>query len=159
VHLRGRHMSIGHIDANGFHPLPEDGFHATGDFGRRDTQGRLHLVGRVADVIKSGGYKVHPDEIEHALSATAPHVAVLSLVSEYWGEIIIAVGETADEAWPARARASLGDLPRHKHPRAFLCMPDLPRNAQGKVMRRLIRAAVLDAYVLTDGPYPKLDRR
>jgi acyl-CoA synthetase (AMP-forming)/AMP-acid ligase II len=159
VHLRGRHMSCGHIDGAGFHPLPPDGFHATGDFGRIDAQGRLHLVGRVADVIKSGGYKVHPDEIERALAPTAPHVAVLSLPSEYWGEIIIAVGETGDEAWPDRARAALGELARHKHPRAFLCMDELPRNAQGKVMRRLIREAVLSSHTLTDGPYPKLDRR
>lgn len=159
VHLRGRHMSSGHIDAGGFHPLPADGFHATGDLGRFDARGRLHLVGRLADVIKSGGYKVHPDEIERALAPTAPHVAVLSLPSEYWGEIIIAVGETADPGWAERARAALGDLARHKHPRAFLCMDDLPRNAQGKVMRRLIREAVLTTHVLTDGPYPKLDRR
>jgi len=159
VHLRGRHMSIGHIDTNGFQPLPPDGFHATGDLGRFDARGRLHLVGRLADVIKSGGYKVHPDEIERALAPTAPTVAVLSLPSEYWGEIIVAVGETGDGSWPERARAALGDLARHKHPRAFLCMDELPRNAQGKVMRRLIRAAVLTEYMLTDGPYPKLDKR
>jgi acyl-CoA synthetase (AMP-forming)/AMP-acid ligase II len=159
VHLRGRHMSIGHIDANGFNPLPPDGFHATGDLGRIDAQTRLHLVGRLADVIKSGGYKVHPDEIERALAPTAPHVAVLALPSEYWGEIIIAVAETGDATWPDRARTALGDLARHKHPRAFLCMDELPRNAQGKVMRRLIREAVLTAHTLVDGPYPKLDKR
>jgi acyl-CoA synthetase (AMP-forming)/AMP-acid ligase II len=159
VHLRGRHMSCGHIDGAGFHPLPPDGFHATGDLGRIDARTRLHLVGRLADVIKSGGYKVHPDEIERALAPTAPHVAVLSLPSEYWGEIIVAVAETGDGAWPDRARAALGDLARHKHPRAFLCMDELPRNAQGKVMRRLIRDWVLETHTLTDGPYPKLDRR
>jgi acyl-CoA synthetase (AMP-forming)/AMP-acid ligase II len=159
VHLRGRHMSCGHIDANGFQPLPPDGFHATGDLGRIDAQTRLHLVGRLADVIKSGGYKVHPDEIERALAPTAPHVAVLSLPSEYWGEIIIAVAETGDASWPERARGALGDLARHKHPRALLCMDELPRNAQGKVMRRLIRDAVLETHTLTDGPYPRLDKR
>jgi acyl-CoA synthetase (AMP-forming)/AMP-acid ligase II len=159
VCLRGRHMAIGHIDAAGFNPLPPDGFHATGDLGRIDGMGRLHLVGRLADVIKSGGYKVHPDEIELALASTAPHVAVLSLPSEYWGEIIIAVGETGDTSWPDRARAALGNLARHKHPRAFLCMNELPRNPQGKVMRRLIREAVLNTHALTDGPYPKLDKR
>ena len=135
------------------------GFHATGDLGRIDATGRLHLVGRLADVIKSGGYKVHPDEIERALAATAPFVAVLSVPSEYWGEIIIAVGETGDAAWPDRARAALTDLARHKHPRAFVRMDELPRNAQGKVMRRLIREAVLATHTLTDGPYPKLDKR
>jgi len=159
VHLRGRHMACGHIDADGFHPLPPDGFHATGDLGRFDARGRLHLVGRLADVIKSGGYKVHPDEIEHALAPTAPFVSVLSLPSDYWGEVIIAVAETTDAAWPERARAALGDLARHKHPRALLTMPELPRNAQGKIMRRLIREQVLATHMLIDGPYPKLEAR
>ena len=76
IHLRGRHMSSGHFDASGFVPLPPDGFHATGDYGRIDARGRLHLVGRVADVIKSGGYKIHPDEIERVLSGTAGTRAV-----------------------------------------------------------------------------------
>ena len=106
VHLRGRHMSCGHIDASGFQPLPEDGFHATGDLGRIDARGRLHLVGRLADVVKSGGYKIHPDEIERELAGTAgtAAVAIVSLPSEYWGEIIVAVAET-DDARLAGSRA------------------------------------------------------
>ncbi len=161
VHLRGRHMSSGHFDQTGFIPLPTDGFHATGDFGRIDARGRLHLVGRVADVIKSGGYKIHPDEIERALSGTAGTgaVSIVSLPSEYWGEIIVAVAETEDVAWPDRAKVALTELARHKHPRAFLMVPELFRNAQGKIMRRLIRENVLEKYRLQDGPYPTLERR
>ncbi len=161
VHLRGRHMSVGHVDAGGFRPLPPDGFHATGDLGRIDAHGRLHLVGRIADVIKSGGYKIHPDEIEHALAGTAgaAAIAIVSLPSEYWGEVIVAVAETDDASWPDRARAALGALSRHKHPRAFLTLPELPRNPQGKIMRRLIRAALLERYMLIDGPRPRLEVR
>ncbi len=162
VHLRARHMSVGHVDPDGvFHPLPPDGFHATGDLGRIDARGRLHLVGRVADVIKSGGYKIHPDEIERALAGTAgtSAVAVATLVSEYWGEVIVALAETDDATWPERARAALGGIARHKHPRAFLLWPELPRNAQGKVMRRLIREGLLARYRLIDGPYPTLEAR
>ena len=86
-------------------PLPPDGFHATGDLGRLDARGRLHLVGRMADVIKSGGYKIHPDEIEQALAGSAgpAAVAIVSLPSEYWGEVIVAVAETSDATWPVRA--------------------------------------------------------
>ena len=159
VHLRGRHMSHGHIDANGFQPLPPDGFHATGDLGRIDPGGRLHLVGRVADVIKSGGYKIHPDEIERVLAPTAPTVSIVTLPSEYWGEVIVAVAEGADDEWEARAKAALGELARYKHPRAFLTMDELPRNHQGKIMRRLIRDALLSEYTLKDGPYPTLERK
>jgi len=159
VHLRGRHMSIGHIDANGYQPLPPDGFHATGDLGRIDTEGKLHLVGRVADVMKSGGYKIHPDEIERILAPTTTTVTIVSLPSEYWGEIIVAVAEGADASWESRARAALAETARHKHPRAFITLAELPRNHQGKIMRRLIREALLADYTLTDGPYPKLERR
>ncbi len=159
VHLRGRHMSHGHIDANGFQPLPPDGFHATGDLGRIDPKGSLHLVGRVADVIKSGGYKIHPDEIERVLAPTAPTISIVTLPSEYWGEVIVAVAEGADESWEARAKTALAEIARYKHPRAFLSMAELPRNHQGKIMRRLIRDALLAEYTLKDGPYPTLESK
>ncbi len=158
VFLRGRHMSCGHIDAEGFHKLPEDGFHATGDLGRIDGRGRLHLIGRLAEIIKSGGYKIHPDEIERVLAGTAgtDAVAVVALPSEYWGEVIVAVAETEDASWPDRARAALAEIARYKHPRALLTMPELPRNPQGKIMRRLIRDDLLARYRLIDGPRPTL---
>ncbi len=161
VFLRGRHMSCGHIDAEGFHPLPKDGFHATGDLGRIDALGRLHLIGRVADVIKSGGYKIHPDEIERVLAGTAGTgaVTVVTLPSEYWGEVIIAVAETEESSWPARAREALTEIARYKHPRVLLTMPELPRNPQGKIMRRLVREAVLERHRLIDGPHPSLEPR
>ena len=157
VFLRGQHMSCGHIDAEGFHPLPPGGFHDTGDLGRIDQKGRLHLIGRMADVIKSGGYKIHPDEIEQVLAVTGVAVSVLSLPSEYWGEVIVAVGETEDGTWPTRAVEVLSGLSRYKHPRAFVTMRELPRNHQGKVMRRLIREELLKRYRLVDGPHPGLE--
>ncbi len=161
VFLRGRHMYHGHLDEAGFHLPPGDGFHDTGDLGRIDSRGRLHLVGRLADVIKSGGYKIHPEEIERVLTGTAGTgaVSVVSLPSEYWGEIIVAVAETDDTMWPDRARAALAGTARFKHPRALLMVPDLPRNAQGKVMRRSVRDRILAEWRMVDGPYPSLERR
>ena len=93
-------MLAGHIDETGFHALPPDGYHATGDLGRIDARGRLHLVGRTADVIKSGGYKIHPEEIETALAGSAGDgaVVVTAVPSEYWGEVIVAV-TVAKEYW------------------------------------------------------------
>ena len=135
VHLRARHMLSGHIDEAGFHALPPDGYHATGDLGRIDRRGRLHLVGRTADVIKSGGYKIHPEEIERALAGTATTVAVTTVPSDYWGEIIVAVAENAPPDWEARARAAAESLARYKQPRAYLSLESLPRNPQGKVPR------------------------
>ncbi|HEY5090569.1 MAG TPA: long-chain fatty acid--CoA ligase, partial [Polyangia bacterium] len=81
------------------------------------------------------------------------------LPSEYWGEVIVAVAETADPAWPDRARAALAEIARYKHPRALLTMAELARNPQGKIMRRVIRDEVLLAYRLIDGPHPSLEPR
>ena len=156
VHLRGRHMLAGHIDAAGYHPMPAEGWHATGDLGFIDPAGRLVLSGRLADIIKSGGYKIHPDEIEQALVGTAPAVSVIAIPSDYWGEVIVAVAEGAPADWQDRAKAALSGLARHKHPRAFVAMAELPRNHQGKTMRRLIRDHVLATHTLIDGPYPVL---
>ncbi len=67
IHLRSPHMMIGHVDAKGFHALPDGDFHATGDLGTLDEQGRLFLAGRAHDVMKTGGYKIYPEEIERVL--------------------------------------------------------------------------------------------
>jgi acyl-CoA synthetase (AMP-forming)/AMP-acid ligase II len=159
VHLRAQHMLAGLIDGSGFHPLPEGGWHETGDLGRIDSRGRLHLVGRTADVIKSGGYKIHPEEIEAALAGSADGaVVVATLPSEYWGEIIIAVAEAASADWPARAAAAAETLARFKRPRAYLVLDALPRNAQGKVPRATVRERVLARYRLIDGAHPELQK-
>jgi acyl-CoA synthetase (AMP-forming)/AMP-acid ligase II len=152
-------MLAGLIDAEGFHPTPPDGWHATGDLGRIDERGRLHLVGRTADVIKSGGYKIHPEEIEAALAGTAAAVAVTTLPSEYWGEVIVAVAEAASADWAARAVAASEELARYKRPRAFVSLDALPRNAQGKVPRGRVREMLLERYRLLDGPHPVLEPR
>ncbi len=58
----------------------------------------------------------------------------------------------------SRPRA-LAAIARHKHPRALLRMAELPRNPQGKIMRRAIRAHLLAQYRLLDGPHPQLEPR
>jgi acyl-CoA synthetase (AMP-forming)/AMP-acid ligase II len=157
VYLRGQHMLAGHIDGDGFHPMPLGGWHQTGDLGRIDARGRLHLVGRTADVIKSGGYKIHPEEIEGALAGTAGAVAITTLPSEYWGEVIVAAAETASPDWAESAAAAVDGLAKHKRPRAYVVLEALPRNAQGKVPRGRVRDMLLERYRLVDGPHPRLE--
>ena len=152
-------MLAGHIDEAGFHALPPDGYHATGDLGRIDGRGRLYLVGRTADVIKSGGYKIHPEEIERALAGTAPAIVVTTLPSDYWGEVIVAVAENAPPDWEMRAREAAESLAKYKRPRAFLSLETLPRNPQGKVPRAKVRSEILEGYRLIDGPRPALAPR
>ena len=158
IWLRATHMYIGQIDPDGFHPLANDEWHRTGDFGHIDQRGRLWLEGRLADVIKSGGYKVLPDEIEATLSGLpgCGEICVASLPSEYWGEVIVAVAEGAGDVWQAEAERRVASLSRHKRPRLWISLDALPRNAQGKVSRREVRNRILSRYALVDGPHPRL---
>jgi acyl-CoA synthetase (AMP-forming)/AMP-acid ligase II len=80
----------------------------------------------------------------------------LGLPSDYWGEVIIAVAEGLAEGWEQTARPLAEDLAKHKRPRAWLTLPELPRNAQGKVVRARVREAVLARWRLEDGPHPRL---
>jgi acyl-CoA synthetase (AMP-forming)/AMP-acid ligase II len=154
IHLRSPHMMIGHVDGNGFHELAEGEFHATGDLGYRDDRGRLFLAGRAHDVIKTGGYKIYPEEIERVLP---PGVAVVGIPSAHWGEVIVAVAES--EGHGEAVAAATAGLARYKQPRACLAIETLPRSLQGKVQRARMREMVLARYVMTDGPYPKFEPR
>ncbi len=161
IFLRARHMYLGHIDANGFQPIPPLGWHQTGDLGYLDERGRLWLAGRAADVIKSGGYKVNPEEIEIALGAIAEcgQICVTSIPSGYWGEVIVAAAENVRGDWEAVASDRLSNLSKYKHPRAFIALDALPRNVQGKVSRRAVREEILERYELQDGSRPVLERK
>jgi acyl-coenzyme A synthetase/AMP-(fatty) acid ligase len=160
VWLRSPHMSAGLIEASGFRPHMPEGWHNTGDLGYIDAAGRLVLTGRVADVIKTGGYRVNPDEIEVALAANGHcgQICVTSLASDYWGEIIIAVGEAAQAGWQEECELLVSGMSKHKRPRLFVAIESLPRNPQGKISRRQVSRLVLETHTLTDGQYPILSR-
>ena len=158
ISLRASQMSDGLLDENGFIAHGPGGWHATGDLGYFDQQGRLILSGRIADVIKTGGYRVNPDEIEAVLSGNAHcgHICVTSVASDYWGEVIVAVAERATEGWIDAAQQLLASMSRHKRPRIYLAVPELPRNPQGKLSRKRVSQMILKTHQLIDGPYPEL---
>lgn len=115
-----------------------DGWFRTGDLGTFDDDGYLRLVGRSKELIISGGYNVHPREVEEAL-ATHPdivEVAVIGRPSERWGEEVTAV-VVAERTVPVdelRAHAALALAP-YKVPKQVEFIDELPRNALGKVLR------------------------
>jgi malonyl-CoA/methylmalonyl-CoA synthetase len=155
IHLRSPHMMIGHVDGGGFHELAEGEFHATGDLGYLDERGRLFLAGRAHDVMKTGGYKIYPEEIERVLPAG---LVVVGIPSTHWGEVIVAVSESNDDLTATITAATAG-LARYKQPRACLTIEKIPRSLQGKVQRARVRELVLARYAMTDGPYPKFEPR
>ena len=159
--MRARHLYIGNLKDGEFTPRDCSQPYDTGDLGFVDAQGRLHLCGRAADVMKSGGYKIAPEEIEAALrKAAAPaEIVVFSLPSGYWGEIVTIAfcgGKTPDMAAYEKAVAAMTG---YKRPRLRVTLPEVPRNSIGKIQRRLARAAVLEKYTLEDGPRPRLVER
>ena len=158
VWCRAPQQSDGMLTLDGFQPHQPDGWHATGDLGFIDHRGRLWLTGRVADVIKTGGYRVNPDEIEAALAGMrcCLAVCVTAIPSDYWGDIIVAAIEGAQSGWQEEMSTRLQTLSRHKHPRLTIEWSDLPRNPQGKVSRRKLRELILERYTLRDGAYPAL---
>lgn len=161
VMIRAQHLMMGYRTTDGFDPLAPDEFHDTGDLGYIDPQGRLHLTGRIADVIKSGGYKITPEEVERMLApALQPtEVAVVGIPSDYWGEVILAAVERPSPGWEQRIAAVAQTMTDYKRPRLMIRLDELPRNGIGKVLRSAIRADVLSRFRITGGPRPRLEPR
>jgi malonyl-CoA/methylmalonyl-CoA synthetase len=117
-----------------------DGFFITGDLGRVDDKGYVHIVGRGKDLIISGGLNIYPKEVESEIDALPGVVesAVIGVPDADFGEAVVAVivGDTTPEA----VRAALSDrLARFKLPKAVHIVDDLPRNAMGKVQKAVLR--------------------
>ena len=128
-----------------------DGFFITGDLGRIDEDGYVHIVGRDKDLIISGGYNIYPKEIELLLDEQ-PGVlesAVIGVPHPDFGETVVGVlvaepGESPDlEAIEAAAQQSLA---RFKHPRKLVVVESLPRNTMGKVQKNLLRDSYKDMF-------------
>lgn len=159
VLLRSQHMLTGYLTLDGFRPLGPSEYHDTGDLGHIDSRGRLHLTGRMADVIKTGGYKVTPDEVERAIAAAvAPaDIVVVGIPSDYWGEVILAAVERPAPDWEERLQPALRAMTDYKRPRLLVAVEELPRNSIGKIMRNKLRTDILSRFSLIDGPPPRLE--
>ncbi len=122
-----------------------DGFFITGDLARIDADGRVAIIGRVQDLIISGGYNVYPKEVENEIDAIAgvDESAVIGLQHTDFGEAVVAIvtlqpGTDLDEA---RLISRLqGKLARFKQPKKVIFVDTLPRNAMGKVQKNELRA-------------------
>ncbi|MCW2527571.1 MAG: putative acyl-CoA synthetase, long-chain fatty acid:CoA ligase [Pseudonocardiales bacterium] len=132
---RGAHFAI----------VDEAGWRRTGDLGRLDEEGYLFLVGRAGDTINRGGENVRPAEVESVLRSFAEieDVAVVGLPDERLGEVVGAFVLSSDPGtlpdWNdlrARARSELAGF---KVPTVWQAVEELPRNAAGKILRRVLR--------------------
>jgi len=121
-----------------------DGYFKTGDVGKIDERGYIHIVGRSKDLIISGGYNVYPAEIESFIN-DMPGVAesaVVGVPHPDFGEVGVAVviakpGSTLDgSAIIAALKAGLANF---KIPKRCFVVDALPRNTMGKVQKNLLR--------------------
>jgi acyl-CoA synthetase (AMP-forming)/AMP-acid ligase II len=128
-----------------------DGWFLTGDVARRDAEGYVTIVGRSSvDIIKSGGFKISAREIEDVLRRhpAVKDAAVVGLPDRVWGQRIAAALVLKDTVPPgasgpvcaAVAAFAAEHLADYKKPRDLRVVPELPRNALGKVQKhRLVR--------------------
>jgi malonyl-CoA/methylmalonyl-CoA synthetase len=129
----------------------DDGFFITGDLGKIDSDGYVHILGRGKDLVITGGFNVYPKEVESEIDAIPGVVesAVIGVPHEDFGEGVTAVvvrdkGAVVDEA--AVLGALEGQLAKFKMPKRVLFVDDLPRNTMGKVQKNVLRDAYAKLY-------------
>ncbi|MEZ4515721.1 MAG: AMP-binding protein [Chloroflexota bacterium] len=143
--VRGPHVCRGYWNkpeetANAITP---EGWLHTGDLARRDSDGRYYIVGRIKDMIISGGENVYPAEVEsvmHAHPAVA-EAALVGIPDEKWGEvgwafIVVKPGRvlTEDELIAfCRER-----LAKFKLPKAVIFLDALPKTGANKIDKKLL---------------------
>jgi malonyl-CoA/methylmalonyl-CoA synthetase len=128
-----------------------DGFFITGDVGKIDERGYVHIVGRAKDLVISGGFNVYPKEVETEIDAISGVIesAVIGVAHPDLGEGVTAVVVRAKgtELSETEVLAALeGRLARFKQPKRVFFVDDLPRNAMGKVQKNLLRETYANTY-------------
>jgi malonyl-CoA/methylmalonyl-CoA synthetase len=122
----------------------DDGFFITGDMGRVDEAGYVHIVGRAKDLVISGGLNVYPAEVEAAVEALpgVAECAVIGVPHPDFGEAVVAVvtAKPGAEVAEAAVRKALAEsLAGFKQPKRVIAVDALPRNAMGKVQKNVLR--------------------
>ncbi|MBB4257936.1 MULTISPECIES: malonyl-CoA synthase [unclassified Bradyrhizobium] len=159
------HEEIGMIEVKGpnvfkgYWRMPEktksefrdDGFFITGDLGKIDAKGYVHILGRGKDLVISGGFNVYPKEIESEIDAMPGVVesAVIGVPHADFGEGVTAVlvcNKGADVSEDSVLKALDGRLAKFKMPKRVLVVDELPRNTMGKVQKNILRDTYKDIY-------------
>ena len=122
----------------------DDGFFITGDLGKIDDKGYVHILGRGKDLVISGGFNVYPKEIESEIDAMPGVIesAVIGVPHADFGEGVTAVvvcNKGADVNEASVLKALDGRLAKFKMPKRVFVVDELPRNAMGKVQKNILR--------------------
>ncbi len=125
----GPAVSPGYVDA-----APRHGPHRTGDLGRFDDRGRLVPLGRVDDVVVTGGENVHPQAVAAVLEEHpgVTGAVVAGVADEEWGSVLAAVVAGTDLDEGALRRHARERLPGYAVPKRWRLVPELPTLPNGK---------------------------
>jgi acyl-CoA synthetase (AMP-forming)/AMP-acid ligase II len=155
--IRGPNVFLGYLNK----PIETEqalkgGWLHTGDIVTQDSTGAFRFVGRIKDMIKSGGQNVYSAEVEAVIrqASGVDDVAVVGLPHQYWGEAVVAAvtvrpGGQFDEATVRQAAKAV--LAGYKVPKMFIVVDQFPRTLTGKVQKAELVRALLDS-----GAYEKL---
>ncbi len=122
-----------------------DGWYYTGDLGYCDEQGDLYLVGRVDDMIISGGENIYPREVEEILLShpAVKEAAVVGSPDPRWGEVVTAfIVPVAEPPPPAELENFCRESPRlarFQRPRRYIFTREIPKSPAGKVLYAALR--------------------
>lgn len=150
--VQGDHVMAGYWDEPELtRATVHDGWLWTGDLAVRDPDGCLRLVGRRKDMLICGGFNIYPGEIESALTAQSGvlEAAVVARPDPAWGEIAVAFVVLAPGSDHTAATLALALRTRLgiKTPKAWHLVPELPKNANGKIDKReLVRIDALQGH-------------
>jgi long-chain acyl-CoA synthetase len=159
LQIKGETVMIGYLGnaAATAACLGEDGWLSTGDLARIDAAGYVTLLGRKKDLIVRGGEKIFPDEVEEALRRhpDVADAAVVGLADPAFGEVPAAFVVPRE----AGAPLDLASLDAHcrrelavfKIPRRYLAIDVLPRNPNGKLLKRELRERLLQPPLVNEG--------
>lgn len=124
--------------------LRQDGWFITGDLGKVDEDGYVHIVGRGKDLIITGGFNVYPKEVETLLDDIdgVLESAVIAAPHPDFGEGVVAIvvpDGSADLNEANLVNALSVDLAKFKLPKKVIFVDELPRNTMGKVQKNVMR--------------------
>jgi acyl-CoA synthetase (AMP-forming)/AMP-acid ligase II len=146
----GEIASRSNMVMTGYLGLPDEtveafrgGWFRAGDLGRMDEDGYVYLAGRKKDMIVRGGENIFPIEIESVLMehADVVEVAVIGKADDHWSEVVhayvvLSCAEPDDGELRELCRSRLAS---YKVPVEFHFVDELPKNASGKVLKRVLR--------------------
>ena len=121
-----------------------DGWVHSGDLGTLDDDGYLYVVGRIKDMVITGGENVYAAEVENVLSRTpgVHEITIIGVPHPVWGEAVVALAVVAPGAGDVQSEVletARAELAAHKRPKRVLVVESLPKNSFGKVDKQVLR--------------------